>query len=106
MELCTTKELMCKAVSNHFYSAEWNTKYIYTFYNAILILTGNDVGPPSDLMRNMGIFLLCTGSLMSGNVLGTMSTIFQSMNRTSAGFQNKLDLANTSMLHMHLPEKV
>jgi hypothetical protein len=55
---------------------DWKQKYIYTYYNAILMLTGNDVGPPSDLMRNMGIILLITGSLMSGNVLGTMSTIF------------------------------
>ena len=43
---------------------------------------------------------------MSGNILGTMSEIFQSMNRSSAQFQDKLDLANTAMLNMKLPANI
>jgi len=42
---------------------------------------------------------------MNANIFGTMASIFQSINRKSQRFQEQIDLANTSMKNMKLPEK-
>ena len=49
---------------------------MYTFYNAVLQVCGNDIGPCNDYLRRAGILLLIGGSLMNGNVLGTLASIF------------------------------
>jgi hypothetical protein len=38
--------------------------------------------------------------------MGTMSEIFTSLNEYNARFQDKIDLANTSMLNLRLPKEV
>ena len=42
----------------------------------MLWLTGNDIGTPNLTMIIFGILLLILGSLMTGNVLGTIAVIF------------------------------
>ena len=46
------------------------------FYNALLVLTGNDIGPNTSLLVKTGILLLTTGALMNANIFGTMVSIF------------------------------
>jgi hypothetical protein len=70
---------------------------VFTFYNAILVLTGNDIGPKSFSLVIVDIVLLITGALFNANIFGTISSIYQSINRKSQLLQEKLDMANTAM---------
>jgi hypothetical protein len=89
----------------NFYELDWFEQYAFSFYNAILQLCGNDINPTNDVLIITGILLLIIGALMNANIFGTMASIFQSINRKSQRFQEQIDLANTSMKNMKLPEK-
>ena len=52
----------------------------------------------------LGILLLVCGALMNANIFGTIANIFQSINRKAQRFQIQIDVANTSMKNMKLPE--
>ena len=41
---------------------------------------------------------------MNANIFGTIANIFQSINRKAQRFQEQIDVANTSMKNMKLPE--
>ena len=43
---------------------------------------------------------------MNANIFGEMASIFQSINRKSQKFQEQLDIANTNMKHLRLPDKL
>jgi len=49
------------------------------------------------------VLLIC-GALMNANIFGTIANIFQSINRKAQRFQEQIDVANTSMKNMKLPE--
>jgi len=52
---------------------------MFGFYNAILILMGNDVGAPSvELMLTAIVFLIC-GALVNANIFGTIVEVHQQM---------------------------
>ena len=89
-----------------FYSIEWFDKYSFSIYNAILQLCGNDISPPNIYMIWTGIFSLITGALMNANIFGTITSIFQSMNRRAQKFQEQIDMVNTNMKNMKLPEDI
>lgn len=69
-------------------------------------MTGNDIRAPNYTLVLVHCILLIFGALMSGNVLGTVASIFGQMNRKQLKFQSKLDLANTSMMNMKIPEEI
>jgi hypothetical protein len=69
-----------------FYQINWFDKYSYSIYNAILQLCGNDISPPNIWMIWTGIISLITGALMNANIFGTITSIFQNMNRKSQKF--------------------
>lgn len=64
-----------------FYCQSVTIQYIFTFYNAILVLTGNDIGPKSIYLLVMNIIILITGALFNANIFGTISSIYSSINR-------------------------
>ena len=74
------------ALDTSFYDINWFDKYSYSIYNAILQLCGNDISPPNIWMIWTGIISLITGALMNANIFGTITSIFQSMNRKSQKF--------------------
>ena len=49
---------------------------MFSIYNVILILTGNDIGPQSIEVMYTGILLLISGALMNANIFSTMAIIF------------------------------
>ena len=70
-----------------FYDQHIRDQYLISFYNAILVLTGNDISPPTRSLVLLGILLLVCGALMNANIFGTIANIFQSINRKAQRFQ-------------------
>ena len=59
-----------------FFDLPWGHKYIFIFYNAILLLTGGDINPNNLSLMCVAITLLIFGALMNANIFGTIATIF------------------------------
>lgn len=43
-------------------------------------------------------------AMINANILGTIAVIIQTMNRRASRFQEQIDIANTAMKNMKLPE--
>lgn len=85
---------------------EIETRYIVSFYVAIVALTGNDIYPIGNGLFIIASTLIVCGALMNANLFGSISVIFQQMNRKRQRLQEQIDIANTSMMNMKLPENL
>lgn len=79
-------------------------KFFITFYTSILALCGNDIAPASLFQYFFCSNILIMGAILQATMFGQVAGIVQSMNRKARAFQEKLDLANTSMRNMKLNE--
>jgi len=80
------------------------SKYLATLYASILVLTGNEINPVSDLQIAVASILTILGALIIANIFGTFAVVVTSLNRKNSKFQDKIDTANSSMLNMKIPE--
>lgn len=58
-----------------FYEMDNTSKYLISFYNSILALTGNDVYPSNNLLFTCASLLLILGALVNANIFGTIALI-------------------------------
>ena len=93
-------------LTSGFYEIYWYEQYSISIYNAILQLCGNDIGPPNFTMIWVGIISLVMGAFMNANILGTIASVFQQMNHSSQKFHDRLDMVNTAMKNLKLPEEI
>ena len=54
----------------------------------------------------MASIILVLGALFNAYMFGTIAVIFQTFNKKSQSFVEKLDAANTSMKNMHLSPEI
>ena len=94
------------AVDKPFEQESLGWKYILTFYYSILSLTGNDIYPRSTYQVILSCCLLISGALINANIFGTIAVILQMFNIKSQRLQEQIDLANTSMKNMKMPERL
>ena len=73
-------------ITGTFYDLSWEQKYCITFYNAILQLLGNDIGPTNIPLYIIGIILLVVGALIQANLFGSMTNILGTINRKANKF--------------------
>ena len=76
------------------------------YYNALLVLTGNDIGPQSLSLMLTGIFLFIGGAFMNANIFGTISNVYQQVNMKEATLQVMLDQANYYMYELNLDNRL
>lgn len=69
-------------------------------------MTGNDIKPPNMSMMWLGITFLIGGLLTSANIFGTFSSMYAGTNVRAQKFQEKIDMVNTNMKTMRLPELI
>ena len=77
-----------------------------SFYNAILALTGNDMLPKTNEMMLTASVILIAGAFYNAYIIGDLQNLFESLNRRTQAFVEKLDVANTSMKNMMIEEPV
>lgn len=73
------------------------------FYHSIILLGGSDIAPRDDLQRINGIVVLLIGAIINANIFGNMAVLVQELNLKASKFQENIDIANTSMKNMRLP---
>lgn len=78
-------------------------QYMQCFYHSIILLGGSGIGPRDDIQIINCIIVLLMGSIINANIFGNMAVIVQDLNQKASRFQEKIDIANTSMSNMKLP---
>ena len=92
--------------NSNFYERSWQTRYTITFYNAILMLLGNDIQPTNIPLVCLGIILMISGAFVEANLFGSMTNILSTQYVKSTKFQDQIDQANSNMKNMKLPEEM
>lgn len=85
------------------YDADGMTQWLISFYNAVLALTGNDLYPGQNNSFGVLSIMLIVGAFYNAQIVGTLTLLAANLNRRSQNFQEKLDVANTSMKNMAMP---
>jgi hypothetical protein len=88
------------------YDQSINYQYWMSLYHAVLMLTGNDIGPRGSLEVGFVAVFVTMGAIINANIFGELDVLVSAMNRKATIFQQKLDIANTAMENMSLPEKI
>lgn len=93
-------------VGTEFYEWSLEMQYCSSMYHAVLLLTGNDVGPRGYAQLIFASWSITLGAIINANIFGELAVILATMNRNAAVFQAKLDVANAAMKNLSLPEKL
>lgn len=93
-------------VTTEFYDESLLFKYLSSLYHAVNLLAGNELGPRDEQQLIFLSLALGMGAIINANIIGELSVILSKLNRKSANFQEKLDIANDAMRHLGLPEKM
>lgn len=67
------------------------------------MLGGSDIAPRNDMQKINIIVVMLMGAFINANIFGNMAVIVQELNQKASKFQEKIDIANTSMKSMKLP---
>ena len=73
---------------------------------ALAMLNGGEPGPRTTEQLLFVCAFILIGAIITANIFGTMAVIVEALNRKESKFQQKLDLANTSMKNMSLPDEI
>lgn len=92
-------------VVSNFFQDDTFYKYWMSIYHAVLILTGNDIGPRFEV----GQVVFCTifvtfGAIVNAYIFGELVVLVTVMNAKTAAFVEKLDICNTAMKNQSLPK--
>jgi hypothetical protein len=61
-------------------------KYWMTLYHAVLLLTGNDIGPRGDAQVIIATVSLILGAFINANIFGELAVLISALNRKSSRF--------------------
>lgn len=93
-------------VETHFYQDDLAFQYFLSMYHAVLLLTGNDIGPRGYAQTIFCAVIVTVGAIVNANIFGELAVILTTMNRNASLFQAKLDTANAAMKNLSLSEKL
>lgn len=81
-------------------------KYFMSTYHGVLLMTGNDAFPDTDLQVFFVIVANTLGAIINANILGNMAVLIQDLNKKKDEFQKKLDQVNTAMHNIKIPAEI
>ena len=93
-------------VTTTYFDQDINYKYWMGLYHAVLLLTGNDIGPRGWFQVAFAAFFITVGAVINANMFGELAVIVTTMNRKTALFHEKIDISNTAMKTLGLPEQL
>ena len=70
-----------------FYNSSLANKYFITLYQAVLLLTGNDILPRGTFQVAFVSISITIGAIINANIFGNMALIISDLNKKSAEFQ-------------------
>ena len=91
-------------IESYFYDSSLSERYSICFYHSIMILSGNEINPTGTFNVMVISFLYLTGSLIIANIFANITVIISNLNSKTQQFEEKINVANTSMTNMNLPD--
>lgn len=88
------------------YERDIGYQYLMGLYHSVLVLTGNDVGPRNSFQLLVISLFITLGAIINANMFGEFAVLLAALNRKATLFQEKIDIANTAMKNMNLPEHI
>lgn len=81
-------------------------EYWGTFYNSILILAGNEIGPRTNTEFIFISIMLMVGTFIKANIFGEMTVLIQVVSQKQVKFQSQIDSANTAMANLDIDPEI
>lgn len=66
---------------NDFYAFPLGRMYVVLFYNAIILLVGNEINPTTELQTVYSSLIVILGAITNAFIFGNMAALMQTMNR-------------------------
>jgi flagellar motor component MotA len=76
------------------------------FYYAILLIVGGEICPISITQTVIASLVIIIGSIVTAFIFGNMAAIMATINKKDSHFTETMDLVQTIMRTMKLPEKI
>ena len=94
-------------VTSTFFEQSVSYKYWMSLYHAVLMLTGNDIGPRNDTFQTIFVTVFVTfGAILNAYIFGELVVLVSVMNEKNSQFVKKLDICNTAMKNQSLPKQI
>jgi len=77
-------------------------QYAMSFYHAVLMLGGNELGPITPAENLFAAVAMVAAAIIQAQIFGEMAVLLIIINRDSTAFQEKMDTANTAMANINL----
>lgn len=81
-------------------------QYVISLYYSILLLAGNDMLPQGWFQIIFATVMLFAAAIINANIFGNIAVLLQQMNRKSSNFQEKLEMATSTMKNINIPENL
>ena len=82
------------------------TQYFRSFYHAVWLLVGGEIGARNTFEAAVGANIIILGALLNAIMFGEISVLMSSLNRKQAAFQQVLGGAMSTMYNMKLPQEM
>ena len=93
-------------VSSDFYEETSLFQYIISLYYSVLLLAGNDMSPQGYAQIIFATIMLFAASIINANIFGNIAVLLQQIYRKSSNFQEKLEMATSTMKNINIPDKL
>ena len=93
-------------ITTNLYEESSLYQYTNTFYHAVLMIGGNDIGPRNEFQFVFLSMILLAGAIINAIIFGNMAVMLQSLNIKSTKFQEILDNANEAMKNLKIPTEL
>lgn len=86
------------------FEKEVSYQYWISFYTAVQLLVGGEVGTRNSLQACFGAFMIMFGALLTAIIFGDMAVLMSNMNIRQTKFQESQNAVNTAMKNLRLPD--
>lgn len=94
-------------VVSNFFNEDNAYKYWMSVYHAVLVQTGNDIGPRRSTFQVFFVTVFVTmGAIVNAYIFGELVVLVAIMNAKTAQFVQKLDICNTAMKNQGVPKQI
>ena len=94
-------------VTSTFFEQSVSYKYWMSLYHAVLMLTGNDIGPRNNTFQTIFVAVFVTiGALLNAYIFGELVVLVSVINEKNSQFVKKLDICNTAMKNQGISKQL
>jgi hypothetical protein len=83
--------------------ADFSMSYTTAYYNSMLLIMGESIGPGLTSEKWFATIVILTGSVVIASIYGSVSMYISNYTANTTAYQRKMELLYESMMHLQLP---